>query len=408
MMLVYAGLGLPEHALEEAQRARDAYRRLGNHSVALMVSCVLVRLVLSPYFADRPALRRDALAEMADDFTRAAGGGIVPPESVPLMSELLDSDIAALEGDWEAKRRAATALMASGHTNIFVLLMTAAVGEIARSQGDTDAAWQMVRPLFTQGAQTEPGELPIHLTLPFQRLAPALALDAGDLPAAHAWLEAYDRWLAWSGAALGRSEGEALWAQYHRQAGDRDDAYQHAERALAHATEPRQPLALLTAHRLLGELDTDAGRFEGADAHVREALTLADACEVPYERALTLLARAELRAAQGEYGDARRVLDATRGTLESLGATPALARADAIAGRLPSPSGTARSHPDGLTHREIEVLRLIAAGSSNREIAATLFISERTVNRHITNLYGKIGARGRADATAYALRHGLA
>jgi DNA-binding CsgD family transcriptional regulator len=62
----------------------------------------------------------------------------------------------------------------------------------------------------------------------------------------------------------------------------------------------------------------------------------------------------------------------------------------------------------GLTSREAEVLRLLAQGQSNKEIAAELVLSVRTVERHITNLYGKIDARGKADATAYAIRHGLA
>jgi DNA-binding NarL/FixJ family response regulator len=71
----------------------------------------------------------------------------------------------------------------------------------------------------------------------------------------------------------------------------------------------------------------------------------------------------------------------------------------------PLPSGTAA--PDGLTARELEVLRLVASGRSNREIADDLVLSVRTVERHVTNLYAKIGARGKADATAYAFRHGL-
>ncbi|MCC6628694.1 MAG: hypothetical protein IT340_14990, partial [Chloroflexi bacterium] len=62
----------------------------------------------------------------------------------------------------------------------------------------------------------------------------------------------------------------------------------------------------------------------------------------------------------------------------------------------------------GLTRRELDVLRRIAAGRSNREIAADLALSVRTVERHITNLYGKIDARGRADATAFVFRHDLA
>ena len=54
------------------------------------------------------------------------------------------------------------------------------------------------------------------------------------------------------------------------------------------------------------------------------------------------------------------------------------------------------------------MLRLVAAGRSNREIANELVLSERTVARHVTNIYGKTGAGGRAEATAYAFKHGLA
>src|SRR5438093_733211 len=60
-----------------------------------------------------------------------------------------------------------------------------------------------------------------------------------------------------------------------------------------------------------------------------------------------------------------------------------------------------------LTPREVEVLRLIAAGRTNAEISGELVLSQRTVARHITNIYGKIGARSKSDATAYAIRHGL-
>ena len=62
---------------------------------------------------------------------------------------------------------------------------------------------------------------------------------------------------------------------------------------------------------------------------------------------------------------------------------------------------------DNLTPREVDVLRLIAAGRTNAEISRELVLSERTVARHITNLYGKIGARSKASATAYAIRHHL-
>jgi DNA-binding CsgD family transcriptional regulator len=72
----------------------------------------------------------------------------------------------------------------------------------------------------------------------------------------------------------------------------------------------------------------------------------------------------------------------------------------------PPAAGPAPTTP--LSRRELEVLRLLAAGESNRLIARRLGLSPHTVERHVANLYRKIGARGRADATAYALRSGLA
>jgi DNA-binding CsgD family transcriptional regulator len=86
--------------------------------------------------------------------------------------------------------------------------------------------------------------------------------------------------------------------------------------------------------------------------------------------------------------------------IEPAGVPPAAA-AGAVGGHSGLPS-------DGLSPREREVLRLVAAGESNSQIARRLGLSTHTVERHVANLYRKIGARGRADATAYALRNGLA
>ncbi|MFC4945200.1 alpha/beta fold hydrolase [Pseudonocardia sp. GCM10023141] len=77
-------------------------------------------------------------------------------------------------------------------------------------------------------------------------------------------------------------------------------------------------------------------------------------------------------------------------------------------GEVHEPEPTAPPRPDGVTTRELDVLRLLAAGDSNAEIAGRLGIAVHTVERHTANLYRKIGARGRADATAYALRRGIA
>jgi DNA-binding NarL/FixJ family response regulator len=101
-------------------------------------------------------------------------------------------------------------------------------------------------------------------------------------------------------------------------------------------------------------------------------------------------------------------LGRARAVYERLGAgQPWLDRLQIEAQQLVSNADARPTNPDGLTDREIEVLRLLAGGGSNREIADRLVLSVRTVERHITNIYAKIGARGKADATAYALRNSL-
>ncbi len=88
-------------------------------------------------------------------------------------------------------------------------------------------------------------------------------------------------------------------------------------------------------------------------------------------------------------------------------ATPAPPPPDHIAVPAPPSIVAPATYPDGLTAREVDVLREVAAGKSNKEIAESLSISGRTVDRHIANLYMKIDAHNKADAAAYAFRHGL-
>src|SRR5262249_48591309 len=116
----------------------------------------------------------------------------------------------------------------------------------------------------------------------------------------------------------------------------------------------------------------------------------------------------ELRTAEGRREAAGAALAEARGILAPLGAAPARARADALAARLaaglPTPT---TAYPAGLTAREVAVLRLIAAGRTNREIAALLHLSPTTALHHVTHILNKTGAENRAAAVAFALRHGL-
>jgi DNA-binding CsgD family transcriptional regulator len=316
----------------------------------------------------------------------------------------------ALEGEWDEAEWLATA--GSTEEKESALGRTRAqryLAEVAHRRGDPERAWRAVQAGLPTGSATEPGTAVLFdEAVALQRVAVRLALEVDDLSTARKWLEAHDRWLAWSEAVLWRSEGQALWAQYHRQAGDGDIARQCAQRALDYATEPRQPLALIAARRLLGELDTEAGQYDAAARHLDASLVLADACEAPYERALTLLALAELRIAQRDNDAARTLLDRVRAICEPLGAKPALAHADALAARLDATQPAAPSYPAGLSAREVEVLRLVAQGLTNPQVAERLYLSPRTVEQHLRSIYNKTGVATRAAATAFAYEHGLA
>jgi DNA-binding CsgD family transcriptional regulator len=312
-----------------------------------------------------------------------------------------------LSGQWQEARQTAEVISATFASAPIVDTCSDVIGTIAHLRGDTELAWRMVRRVWPAGPTTEPGPRLLAAPMNVQRLAASLALDAGDLSTARAWLEAHDRWLAWSQVVRGRAEGQTLWAAYHRVAGNRDLAVHHARGALAEASAPRQPLPLLAVHRLLGRLATDARHHDEAQRQLREALALADACDAPFERALVLLVWAELHVAAGQTDEAELALAEARATCERLGAIPGLASADRLAVRLAQAARVSEVPPDGLTVREVEILRLVAKGLSNQEIADALSLSIHTVERHIANAYGKIGAHGRAAATAYVL-HRLA
>ena len=157
-------------------------------------------------------------------------------------------------------------------------------------------------------------------------------------------------------------------------------------------------LRALHAHAR-GAVELAEGEAGAALMSLRQASVAWHELEAPYEvaRARLLIARA-----CGELGDEDAFaleLEAARSAFEKLGATPDLAVVDALGG------SAGDSH--GLTDRELDVLRLVASGKSNKEIAATLVISEHTVARHLQNIFTKLDVPSRTAAGAFAFEHGL-
>jgi len=276
--LAHAARGQPLEARAAFARARDAFRAIGHHyQVAIIALEELIEVVL-PYHADRVAERRAMTAEAEAAWARAS---LVHADENPGLIRL---PLLLLEGAWAEVRRLAQAVAEGPDVAEWPRLMVGDLGALAYEQGDPEMLGVLVQRALPGGPATRPGASPYRGALLLMRLAAAQALNTGDLPMARAWLQAYHRWLVWGGSVLGRAEVHLGWATYHRATGDPTLARDHATKALAHASEPRQPLPLLAAHRLLGELDT-AGRFPAAAARLEQALALADDCAAPYARA---------------------------------------------------------------------------------------------------------------------------
>ena len=150
-----------------------------------------------------------------------------------------------------------------------------------------------------------------------------------------------------------------------------------------------------------GEVSLAAGDALEALVELRGACRAWQELGAPHEAAR---ARALLGLAcrtQGDEDTAAIELDAARGVFTELGAAPSVAWIDTLS------AGAAEKADHGLTPRELEVLRLVAAGRSNREIGAELVISERTVARHLQNIFAKLRVSSRTAASAFAFEHHL-
>lgn len=161
------------------------------------------------------------------------------------------------------------------------------------------------------------------------------------------------------------------------------------------------PLLDAIAARADGTASLAAGDHRAALTSFRRAASLWQGLDAPHDLAGVRVGIALACRALGDDDAAAIELAAARTTYARLGAAPDLARVDAIA-------GAPRPVPGGLSAREVEVLRHLARGATNRDIATELGISERTVDRHVSNIYTKLDVSSRAAATAFAYEHDLA
>jgi DNA-binding CsgD family transcriptional regulator len=158
-------------------------------------------------------------------------------------------------------------------------------------------------------------------------------------------------------------------------------------------------LAALVAHAR-GASELAAGEARSALGSLRQAGETWQELEAPYDAARARVLVAEACRALGDDDAAALELEAARDAFAALGAAPDLSQLDSTTAR-----DAAGAH--GLTPRQVEVLRLVAAGQSNREIAAALVISEHTVARHVQNIFATLRVSSRTAASAFAFEHDL-
>jgi DNA-binding CsgD family transcriptional regulator len=258
-------------------------------------------------------------------------------------------------------------------------------GEVHRLRGEFAAAEEAYQDASRGGGEPQPG-------LALLRLAQA------DTTAAD--------------ASIRRAVGEAsepskrvgllpAYVEIMLATGDIQEA-RNASRELGEisATFQSSMLGAMVAHAR-GAVDLADGEFRAALVALRHAQQIWQELEVPYEAARVRVLLGLACRALGDDDTAALELEAAREAFADLGAAPDLARVDSL---------TCRASPinaHGLTRRELEVLRLIAAGKTNNAIAAELVLSERTVERHVSNIFTKLGLSSRSAATAYAYEHRL-
>ena len=266
------------------------------------------------------------------------------------------------------------------------------VAELRRVQGDLPGAEEAYRLAHESGFDPQPGLALLRLAQGRQGSA-ATAIR-------RALAEAPDRLAR---CRLLPPAVEVLLAAH-----DLDAARQVTAELTEHAAdEGAAPYLVAVAAASRGAVLLREGRATAAAGELRVALETFLTLGLVHEAGRVELTLARARREAGDLDAALLDLDRARRTFARLGARTDLAAADELASQLAAETGTGPAGPGGLTTREIEVLRLVATGRTNRAVAGDLHLSEKTVARHLSNIFTKLDLPSRAAATAYAYEHHL-
>lgn len=259
-------------------------------------------------------------------------------------------------------------------------------GEVERLRGEFAAAEECYRQAGRSGYEPQPG-----LAL--------LKLARGDIPAAQSLIR---RAADAADLATRRHLLPAL-VEIELAAGDTAAARRSADELASVAQDSVMPMLQAASCQAGGAVLLAEGEPARAQPVLRRAWTLWRELDVPFEAARCRTLVGQACRASGDDDSAVMDFEAAHAEFLALGAAPAAA----WAASLQHPE--AQDEPAGpLTPRELEVLRLVAAGKANRVIAGELYLSEKTVARHISNIFLKLGLQSRTAATRYAYEHGLA
>lgn len=394
-----AHFGDPETARAFFEEGRSLYTELDHHAVLAFSMLSELRELAIPY-ATRDLRYRRMLGTEASEALRRAAGSFpegLSPERAMLAVHLLD-------GHWEEARAIADDIPNHG-TALLRREVVLTIAAIARAQGRFDEAWSMIRTALPAGWDTVPGTTLFPESTESMLIASDLSIDQGDLAGARTWIGTFDRWIAWSQSILGLADSQLRWARIYRAEGNDEQAWSMAHRAIESAQQPEQLLVLMAAYRLLGEIEAARGEQEMARAALETSLELAIAGHIPYEQALTRVSLVSLLDESNEPVLAVHHAELALAVVEQLELEPLRPRLARVG---PRQSTGLNDTSNGLTPRELDVLKLVALGITDAAIGEMLFISHRTVGQHLRSVYGKLGVSTRAAATRYAIEHGLA